>query len=1787
MTRHSRGPSRLRSRTARFISAAASLGLLGAGLTASLAHAVAPPSHPATAALPERVRATGSPLLQETFTGATADDRFVAVGAACLIGAPASALGPDGRPLGGCPAAETGPVPPLDSAPHGYLRITDSSNDQSGAVLFNQALPAGAGLDVTFDQWQYGSTTPATPADGISFFLVNGDVSLTHPGAFGGSLGYAQKLPDDDPNLTFLPGVDRGYLGVGLDVLGNYFGDWEQRGNGCTTRSPAGTGFHVPAPGANMITLRGPGDGLEGYCFLTATTSNFTTSGPWPSTLPGKLQGPLTSLPPGVTPVEAENLLEPSRRRVNVHLTPAPSPVLTVSVDFNDGTGSHQVLQTPAPQPLTSTYKFGFAGSTGLFTDVHLIRNVVINTDAPLPELNLVKQAHQPLPGLITVGTPIPYDFVVTNSGNVPITNLAVNDPKVGPISCPVSTLAPGETVTCTATYLVTAADADAGHVANTAQATGTTDEGPVTSPPSSEDVPVVAPPGLEVTKHVDAPEPFHVGEVVPYTYVVTNTGGTEITDLMLTDDRVTGITCDTTILAPRGSPGDLTKCHGTYIVTPEDALNGKVINRVFATGVSNGEQVTSPEAEATITVIGPSSIGLDKKADTAGPVRVGDIVHYTYAVTNTGSTMLNDVFVTDDHATPVTCDATTLAPGEITYCHSTYVVTDADLALGHLLNRATAVGTTPQGEPVESPPAEVALPVVGVAQLSLAKVPDSVGPFHLGDTVTYTYTVTNTGTATVTNLAVTDDHVSPVACDATTLNPGQSTTCHGSYVITAADVTAGKVTNTAHASGNDPEGQPVQSPPAEASVPVAGVVQLTLAKVPDSVGPFHLGDTVTYTYTVTNTGTAPVSNLAVTDDHVSPVTCGTTTLAPGQSTTCHGSYVITAADVTAGHVTNTAVASGTNPEGQTEQSPPAEATVPVVGVAQLLLTKRADSTGPFHLGDTVTYTYMVTNSGTAPVTGITVTDDHVTSVTCDATTLDPDQTATCHGSYVVTADDVIAGHVINTAVADGTGPDGQPVQSSPAEATVPVVGVAELSLAKVPDSVGPFHLGDTVTYTYTVTNTGTAPVTNLTVTDDHVSPVTCDATTLSPGQSATCHGSYVITAADVTAGHVTNTAVASGTNPEGQTEQSPQAEATVPVVGQAQLSLTKTPDSTGPFHFGDTVHYTYTVSNTGTAPVTGITVTDDHVTSVTCDTTTLNPGQSATCHGTYVITAADVAAGHVTNTAHANGTGPEGQPVQSPPAEATVPVAGVAQLSLAKVPDSVGPFHLGDTVSYTYTVTNTGTAVVNNLTVTDDRVTSVTCGATTLSPGQSTTCHGSYVITAADVTAGQVTNTAHANGTGPDGETVQSPPAEASVPVAGVVQLTLAKVPDSVGPFHLGDTVSYTYTVTNTGTATVSNLAVTDDHVTSVTCGATTLNPGQSTTCHGTYVITAADVTAGHVTNTAHATGTNPEGQTEQSPPADATVPVVGVAQLSMSKKADSAGPFHLGDTVHYTYTVTNSGTAPVTNLTVTDNRVTPVTCGATTLNPGQSTTCHGSYVITAADVTAGHVTNTAIATGTDPEGRTEQSPPADETVTVVGAGQLGLSKKADSAGPFHVGDTVRYTYTVTNTGTAPVTGITVSDDRVTSVTCSATTLDPGQSTTCHGTYTVTEADAQAGHVTNTARANGTGPDGQPVQSPPADATVDIVSPTAALTITKRADVTENARPGDTITYTYTVANTGSTVIDNITVTDDRVTSVTCDATTLDPGQSTTCHGTYTVTEADAQAGHVTNTARANGTDP
>jgi hypothetical protein len=113
----------------------------------------------------------------------------------------------------------------------GYLRLTDMSTNQTGYVINSTRFPSRNGIHVEFEYYTYGGANIPFNADGITLFLFDADAPAFNIGAFGGSLGYAQK--HDPPNNVFdLPGISRGFLGIGLDEFGNFANSLEGRQGG-------------------------------------------------------------------------------------------------------------------------------------------------------------------------------------------------------------------------------------------------------------------------------------------------------------------------------------------------------------------------------------------------------------------------------------------------------------------------------------------------------------------------------------------------------------------------------------------------------------------------------------------------------------------------------------------------------------------------------------------------------------------------------------------------------------------------------------------------------------------------------------------------------------------------------------------------------------------------------------------------------------------------------------------------------------------------------------------------------------------------------------------------------------------------------------------------------------------------------------------------------------------------------------------------------------------------------------------------------------------------------------------------------------------------------------------------------------------------------------------------------------------------------------------------------------------------------------------------------------------
>jgi uncharacterized repeat protein (TIGR01451 family) len=626
----------------------------------------------------------------------------------------------------------------------------------------------------------------------------------------------------------------------------------------------------------------------------------------------------------------------------------------------------------------------------------------------------------------------------------------------------------------------------------------------------------------------------------------------------------------------------------------------------------------------------------------------------------------------------------------------------------------------------------------------------------------------------------------------------------------------------------------------------------------------------------------------------------------------------------------------------------------------------------------------------------------------------------------------------------------------------------------------------------------------------------------------------------------------------------------------------------------GDTITYTYAVTNTGPDAVTGIQVNDNKIPSadISCPSTTLAGGASENCTGTYTVTQADVDNGSVTNTATITATSITNETLTSAPSSVTVDASdATSSLSLTKSASTTyadnGYGAAGDVISYSFVVTNTGTTTENGIAINDPLVTNATCPDSSLLPGTSETCTGTYTVTQGDVDNGSVSNTATASGTSEQGSFTSN---SSSVTVEGsdyTSSLSLVKSTSSGGYAAAGDTVGYSYDVTNTGTTTLTDIAVSDNLVADVSCPDAPLPPGQSEICTGTYTVTATDVTNGSVTNTATASATDPFAAAITSNSSSVTV---DRTLFGIEKSTTSTGYGAAGDTIPYTYVLTNGTPGTLSNIVVTDSLIptADISCPSSSLASETSETCTGTYTVTQADVDAGSVSGTASGRSTDSENNPVSTGSSSVTVLASYAtSSLSLVKSTTSTGYGAAGNVIPYSFVVTNTGTTTENGITINDLLVTNATCPDSSLLPGASETCTGTYTVTQAEVNAGSVTNTATASGTVSDPHTVTSNSSSVTVEASNRTTTLSLVKSSGSVAYTIAGQVISYTYKVTNTGTTTENDVAVSDNLISDVTCPDATLAPGQSETCTGSYTVTQEDVDNGSITNTATASAKAP
>src|SRR5690606_34491924 len=233
----------------------------------------------------------------------------------------------------------------------------------------------------------------------------------------------------------------------------------------------------------------------------------------------------------------------------------------------------------------------------------------------------------------------------------------------------------------------------------------------------------------------------------------------------------------------------------------------------------------------------------------------------------------------------------------------------------------------------------------------------------------------------TLTNITVTDDQGVQVSCPASELDPDASMTCTGNGTAQLGQyANIGTVIGT---SVLDESVQVTDSDPShyfgvKAAITIKKYTNGVDADLPVDAPEVEPGSTVNWTYVVQNTGNITLTNVTVTDNEEGPI-CEIQSLAPEASDNCektgiagHGLYANIAT------VVGTPAAAGLPNVTDDDPSHYYGRITPSIALKKYTNGHDADEApGPIvEPGSTVTWTYVVQNTGNIALTNVIVTDD-------------------------------------------------------------------------------------------------------------------------------------------------------------------------------------------------------------------------------------------------------------------------------------------------------------------------------------------------------------------------------------------------------------------------------------------------------------------------------------------------------------------------------------------------------------------------------------------------------------------------------------------------------------------------------------------------------------------------------------------------------------------------------------------------------------------------------------------
>jgi uncharacterized repeat protein (TIGR01451 family)/gliding motility-associated-like protein len=1290
-------------------------------------------------------------------------------------------------------------------------------------------------------------------------------------------------------------------------------------------------------------------------------------------------------------------------------------------------------------------------------------------------------------------------------------------------------------------------------------------------------------------------------GDTVEFSIEVTNTGNVELNSVAYNDilrdgndisllsqaEASTFLTYDTTnntgtegVLAV----GETAIYTASYTITASDFATGFISNQVYFTGLAMGKSVydlsddptdpNSNENDPTVIPMGsdPSmkatkSVRLLENGD--GILGVGDTVEFTIGVTNTGNTILSNVTIddndfVDDNGQGLNLTAGpsftissegsgegTLIPGEQAFYTASFALTQPVVDSGGLSNQATITadspGITTALEVLSDDPVTDQLndatklsiehnPIIEVVKTAQAPSTD------VGDTIGYTIHIENKGNVTLDNVTLDDvltdgtgletslntdlvfDNTSGVEG---TIEVGQTVTYTLDFLIDQTAFDSGKVMNTILVTadspkdieisdrsddGDDTDGD-IDDDPTLVTFTHAPEVEITkeVASITQAVtNQTGLGDTINYTITVNNTGDVTLTNINVTDiltdaaGNTLTLTTGPpltlTTLAPGASHPFTATYQIEQQAVNSGEVSNNATVSATSPLG--EQVSGAIENLVVTEIDQspsLIVEKEANLVDNGDLidgiGDIVQYTITVTNNGNVNLTGITVTDtlkdkkDNLLELSSGQDlnygganmgslegTLKPNEIATYTAYHIIDQDIVDAGGIYNVATVNANGPGSIPLTPVDSDATETlIVANPEMEVVKTAKLFGNtdeiIETGDLISYTIVVTNTGNVTLVDVAVTDvlsdgegdpiELTTKASIDGVKrdIPPGESVTYEVTYLIEQDAADTGSVSNVATASATLPDGTSFGPIDSDPAVVIMTEnPSITINKTAVENdginGQMDLGETIDYTITVTNNGNVTLEQINIIDTltdgkgieidltsqlapaslNSVSQTTPITRLEVDDIATYSVQYSVDQAAINSGKLTNIATVTASTVSGTTLPTVTSGQVETIMSQApEMTITKIAlenDNGDGLDLGETITYTIEVENTGNVELTNVVVIDNALIDNTGEALILTDGPTYTGTGAFdgtllvgetvsytatfTVNQQAINAGGLSNTASATATTPTGESISEDSNTEPTTISAIADLQVTKdysIRDNGdGIDGLGDFVEYTIEVTNTGEVILENVSIvdtfTDNDGEALTftlepffAGASdnsvegTLKVGEIATYKAYFVINQKAVNAGGLINNVKATANAPGSTTEIDDELDTptTTPIAESPAMEVIKTAQvddgGDGSIDVGDTINYSIQVTNIGNVTLDNLLLTDtlkyadgqviNSDLPTQhtsssqqSGTGTLLVGETAIYTATYTVTQEAIDAGGVMNSVTANADSPAG-------------------------------------------------------------------------------------------------------------------------------------------------------------------------------------------------------------------------